>query len=287
MEYIWIRDGIDSYNSNRYNANCLNAKSDETGTEGKTRGRKGKLVMPIGVLSNSLAVVIGGMIGLILGDRLDLDFKEKLNMIFGVCAMGMGISSVILMKNMPAVIFAVVVGTAVGLAIHLGDRIQQGAGLMQRVASGIVKPKGTSISEEEFMATLVTVIILFCASGTGIYGSIVAGMTGDHSILIAKSVLDLFTAMIFGCMLGGVVSLIAIPQMLIFLAMFFCAGLIYPLTTPEMIDDFKAAGGFIMLATAFRMMKVKMFPIADMLPAMVLVFPASWIWSSFILPLVS
>lgn len=243
--------------------------------------------MPIGVLINALSVVIGGLIGLTVENRLDLDFKEKLNMIFGVCAMGMGISSVMLMKNMPAVIFSIVIGTAIGLAIHLGDRIQRGAGLMQRVASKIVKQKGTSISEEEFMTTLVTVIVLFCASGTGIYGSIVSGMTGDNSILIAKSVMDLFTAMIFACMLGGVVSLIAIPQVVIFLALFLCAGLLYPLTTPEMIDDFKAAGGFIMLATAFRMMQVKIFPTADMIPAMVLVFPVSWCWSTFILPLVS
>ncbi len=243
--------------------------------------------MPVGILINALSIVAGGLIGLFVEDRLDLDFKENLNMIFGVCAMGMGISSVMLMRNMPAVIFSVVIGTAIGLMIHLGDRIQKGAGMMQNVASKIVTNKNTSISEEEFMTTLVTVIVLFCASGTGIYGSIVSGMTGDHSILIAKSVLDLFTAMIFACMLGGVVSLIAIPQLVIFLALFFCAGLIYPMTTPEMIDDFKAAGGFIMLATAFRMMKVKMFPTADMIPAMVLVFPVSWIWSTWILPLVS
>lgn len=243
--------------------------------------------MPVGILVNALSIVAGGLIGLFVEDRLDLDFKENLNMIFGVCAMGMGISSVMLMRNMPAVIFSVVIGTAIGLMIHLGDKIQKGAGMMQNVASKIVTNKNTSISEEEFMTTLVTVIVLFCASGTGIYGSIVSGMTGDHSILIAKSVLDLFTAMIFACMLGGVVSLIAIPQLIIFLALFFCAGLIYPMTTPEMIDDFKAAGGFIMLATAFRMMKVKMFPTADMIPAMVLVFPVSWIWRTWILPLVS
>lgn len=243
--------------------------------------------MPIGVIINALSIVLGGLIGLFVEDRLDLDFKENLNMIFGVCAMGMGINSVMLMKNMPAVIFAVVIGTAVGLMIHLGERIQKGAGMMQNVAARVVKQKDTSISEEEFMATLVTVIVLFCASGTGIYGSIVSGMTGDHSILIAKSVLDLFTALIFACILGGVVSLIAIPQLIICLLLFFGAGLIYPLTTPDMIDDFKAAGGFIMLATAFRMMKVKQFPTADMIPAMVLVFPASWIWTTYILPLVS
>ena len=68
--------------------------------------------------------------------------------------------------------------------------------------------------------------------------------------------------------------------------LFFCAGLIFPLTTPEMVNDFKACGGFIMIATGFRMIKVKMFPTADMIPAMVLVMPVSWLWSSFILPLI-
>lgn len=38
------------------------------------------------------------------------------------------------------------------------------------------------------------------------------------------------------------------------------AGVIVPLTTPDMIADFKACGGFLLLATDFRMMKVKEFP---------------------------
>lgn len=153
--------------------------------------------MPLGILVNALSVIVGGGIGLVVKDRLDQDFKEKLNMIFGVCAMGMGVSTIVLMKNMPAVIFSIVIGTAIGLAIHLGDWIQKGAGLMQKAVSKVIKNTNDTISEEEFMTTLVTVIVLFCASGTGIYGSIVSGMTGEHSILIAKSILDLFTALIF------------------------------------------------------------------------------------------
>jgi len=57
------------------------------------------------------------------------------------------------------------------------------------------------------------------------------------------------------------------------------------MTTPDMIADFKACGGFLMLATGFRMIKVQNFPIADMLPAMVLVMPISWLWTTVILPL--
>ena len=62
---------------------------------------------------------------------------------------------------------------------------------------------------------------------------------------------------------------------------------IIPLTTPTMVADFKACGGFLMLATGFRMIKVKMFPIADMLPAMVIIMPFSLFWTSVIVPAVA
>jgi uncharacterized membrane protein YqgA involved in biofilm formation len=112
-------------------------------------------------------------------------------------------------------------------------------------------------------------------------------MTGDSSILIAKSILDFFTALIFACNLGYVVSVIAIPQFVIFFIIFLLAKFIYPLTTPSMILDFKAAGGILMVATGFRMIKVKMFPTADMIPAMILVMPLSWVWVNVVMPLLS
>jgi uncharacterized membrane protein YqgA involved in biofilm formation len=191
------------------------------------------------------------------------------------------------MKYMPAVIFAVVVGTGIGLAIHLGDFINKGAMLMQKPISKLFPSENLGLSHDEFVSTLVTVIVLFCASGTGIYGSLDSGMTGDSSILIAKSILDFFTALIFACNLGYVVSVIAIPQFVIFFIIFLLAKFIYPLTTPSMILDFKAAGGILMVATGFRMIKVKMFPTADMIPAMILVMPLSWVWVNVVMPLLS
>ena len=153
---------------------------------------------------------------------------------------------------------------------------------MQKTISRFVKVDMNGMSEKEFTDELVTVIVLFCASGT-----IVSGMNGDHSILLSKSILDLPTALIFACTLGAVVAFIAVPQFIIFMLLFLLAGLIYPLTTPEMINDFKACGGVLLLATGFRMIRVKMFPVADMIPAMIIVMPVSWFWMTYVLPLVS
>lgn len=241
--------------------------------------------MPTGVIINSASVLLGGIVGALVGHRLSPKFKSQISLIFGVCSMGMGISTIGLMKNMPAVIFAIIIGTAIGLWLHLGDVIQQGAAFMQKPIARLFK-NNTDMSETEFLNQLVTIIVLFCASGTGIYGSLTAGMTGDHSILISKSILDFFTAAIFACQLGYVVSVISIPQFIIFFVLFICAGLIFPLTTPDMILDFKACGGFLMLATGFRMVQLKNFPIADMIPSMILVMPLSYLWVTYIMALV-
>ena len=234
--------------------------------------------MSIGVITDVLAVAVGGILGMIAGNRMSREFAEKLNLVFGACALGMGIGSAILIKNMPAVILSLVVGSSIGIVIHLGEWIQKGGALMQKP---IAKD---GLSKEESLSLLVTAIVLFCAGGTGIYGCLDAGMTGDNTILLSKAILDLFTAMVFACSLGAVVSLVAVPQLVIFMLLFYGAKLILPLTTPDMIADFKACGGFLLIATGLRMAKIQDFPIADMLPAMVLVMPFSYIWMNWVIP---
>ena len=241
--------------------------------------------MPIGVIINTVAIFLGGIAGALLGNKLPEKYKEQLNLIFGLCSMGMGISSIVLMKYMPAVVFALIIGTIVGLVFNLGDKVYELCSRLQKVMIRIVPKKETNMSETEFLATLITVIVLFCSSGMGIYGSLSEGMTGDSSLLITKSILDFFTAAIFACNLGYIVSLIAVPQFVIFMTLFLSASFIVPLTTPDMIADFKACGGFLMVAAGFRILRLKMFPVVDMIPAMILVMPFSWFWVNIILHL--
>lgn len=44
-------------------------------------------------------------------------------------------------------------------------------------------------------------------------------------------------------------------------------------------------GGFLLIATGCRIAKMQDFPVADMIPAMVLVMPLSALWTNYIAPL--
>lgn len=92
--------------------------------------------------------------------------------------------------------------------------------------------------------------------------------------------------MIFACRLGKAVSFIGIPQFAILFAIFCLARVIVPLTTDVMVADFKACGGFVLVSTGLRIMKLKNFPVADMIPAMIIVMLVSYAWTTWLLPLI-
>ena len=65
--------------------------------------------MPTGVIINSLSIVLGGIFGALLGHKLSHRLKTEITLIFGICAMAMGINAIGLMENMPAVIFSIII----------------------------------------------------------------------------------------------------------------------------------------------------------------------------------
>ncbi|ENC1195547.1 DUF554 domain-containing protein [Escherichia coli] len=208
--------------------------------------------MVIGPFINASAILLGGMLGALLSQRLPERIRVSMTSIFGLASLGIGILLVVKCVN-----------TAVAKAQNLFRHSRK-------------KP-----AHESFIQNYVAIIVLFCASGTGIFGAMNEGMTGDPSILIAKSFLDFFTAMIFACSLGIAVSVISIPLLIIQLTLAWAAALILPLTTPSMMADFSAVGGLLLLATGLRICGIKMFPVVNMLPALLLAMPLSAAWTAW------
>jgi uncharacterized membrane protein YqgA involved in biofilm formation len=241
-------------------------------------------LMPVGIIVNAISIFLGGMIGALLGDKIPYKLRTNLPNTFGIASLGMGVTAIMKVSLLPAVVLSFVVGTAIGELLNLEEKIER---MAQRVRGPIAKLTSktaavSDVNESEYMNKLISIMILFCASGTGIYGSLTEGMTGDSSILFTKSILDFFTSAIFATALGFIVALIALPQFVIFLALFLSAGLILPLATPAMIADFTAAGGLLMLAAGFRISGIKSFAIANMLPALILIMPISYLWALFL-----
>ena len=235
--------------------------------------------MVIGPFIDAGAVVLGGAIGALLSQRLPERIRTSMTSIFGLASLGIGILLVIKCANLPVMVLATLLGALIGEFCYLERGISGGVARLQTLITARSKHK-TSL-HESWVQSLVALIVLFCASGTGIFGAMREGMTGDASVLIAKAFLDFFTAVIFATTLGITVAAISIPMLIIQLALAACATLILPLTTPAMMADFTAVGGLLLVATGLRICGIKMFAVVNMLPALLLAMPLSAAWSAF------
>lgn len=241
--------------------------------------------MPIGVIINCASVLIGGLLGSTLGKFIPERLTKSLPIVFGACSIAMGITYIAKTRTMPAVILAVILGAILGELIFMERSVLKGINKALRVL-----PSGLTASfaadRDAQTARLVNILVLFCVSGTGIFGAIESGMSGDHTVLITKSLLDFFTATTFAIVLGPMVALICLPQAIVLLILFFGGSAIYPLTSEVMRADFTACGGILMLVTGLRICEIKSFPIVNMIPAMAFVMPVSHLWTSYIVPMI-
>lgn len=237
--------------------------------------------MIIGPYINALAIVSGALIGALLGGRIPERLQINLTLIFGLCSLCMGIVMVAKVANMPAMILAVLLGAILGEIILLENGINKLASSAKGIVEKLFAHGSNRLSHEEFLSKFVAIMILFSFSGTGIFGAINEGMTGDISILIVKSFLDFFTAIIFATSLGYAVASIFISQTLLQLLLAYSAVSIIPFVSPEMRADFAAVGGVLMIAAGFRICNIQLFRVANMLPALLLVMPISHYWTVF------
>ena len=232
----------------------------------------------IGPIINSAAIVVGSAAGALVGPKLSKTIKMNMPVVFGYSSMALGAAMIAKVSALAPVILAVVIGSLIGELVNLELLIQKLAAKTRSLV-GKLAPSNGEISNEEFMDRFVALLVLFSVSGTGIYGSMNEGMTGDATLLIVKAILDLFTAMIFASSLGLVIGVLVIPQFLVQAILYLASSQIIPLTTPAMLADFSACGGILMLAVGMRLSGIKQYPVANMIPALLLIMPLSGLWS--------
>jgi hypothetical protein len=232
--------------------------------------------MPIGVIINVLSVVIGGLIGTFLSSKISLERKKSLLRIFAIVAIFLGITSSLKVNNVTIVVLSFILGTIVGELLGLETKIQKG---IRHILDKHFNKNGRI--PDVVVLDIALAITIFCFSGTGIYGAMLEGINGDYSILLAKSFLDFFTAMIFAASVGFVITLISIPQLFIYMALFFLAQFLKPMMIDSTIDNFQAVGGIIVLVLGLQLLNVKGIKVINTIPSLLLVLLFTYIWNLF------
>lgn len=231
-------------------------------------------MIPKGIIIDCCCVLFGTNLGSTIKSRVPERIKQPMNAIFGIAAIAIGITSMVKLQSLPAVILALILGALAGEIMNLDRRVNS---LFERILEKLhFKISG---NKEDYMRFYLIVAVTFCASGTNIFGAINEGMTGDFTILLSKAVMDIFAATIFAATLGRAMNLIVLPQFMILCACFYSAQFIMPLTTSAMLNDFIAVGGLLTFVLGLSIAQIKHISAVNLLPSLILIWPSSWLFS--------
>jgi uncharacterized membrane protein YqgA involved in biofilm formation len=213
-----------------------------------------------GTLLNLATVLVGGLIGTFLGDRLPPRLRENVVAGVGLFVTVMGVKFAIDTASLLYLLGAVLVGGIVGSLAGIERRLNLlGAAIQRRFAT----PGGTSTIAEGF----VTASIVFCVGPLTFLGAIRNGLSGDASLLAIKSVLDGFTAIAFAATLGWGVLLSLVVILVYQGGLAAGASLFAGLLSDAQLREMSAVGGLLIVGVGLKLLKIRDVQVADYLPA--------------------
>ena len=219
----------------------------------------------IGVIVNTITVILGSLVGLLLKKGIPEKISKATMVAIGLCTLYIGIDGALEGSNAIILIVSMVLGTIVGTWIDLDDKINK---LGAFVEKKMKKPGGTASVAEGF----VTASLLFCVGAMTIVGSLNAGLSGDNTLLFTKSILDLISSCMLASTLGIGVLFAAVFVFCFQGVLVLCAGLLQNvLTDPAIIAEITCAGSVMIIGLGLNLLGISKFKIANFLPAIIFV----------------
>lgn len=222
-----------------------------------------------GTVINAAAIVVGGLIGWKAGGLLSEKMRDTSLSALGLVVFILGVDMVLKWENALLVIIAIVLGGVLGELLNVEGWLET---LGKRVQASLGKRIKGDLSKGFIYATLV-----YCVGPMAILGALQSGLTGSHSILLAKASIDGLTAIAFASTLGvGVVFsavTVFIYQGLLTLGALYIADIV-EMAGPQL----EATGGLLIMGLGIKILGIKQIRVANLLPALPVVVVLAWLF---------
>jgi hypothetical protein len=218
--------------------------------------------MPIGTTINAIAVLIGGLVGLLIKKQFPKRVEEIIFNAMGLITIALAIQMTLKMNDFLVIAFSIIIGAFIGELVKIESRLEQ--------FGDLIKTK-LHAKDARFTEGLVTAFLLYCIGPMTILGTINEGLRGDRSLILTKSMLDGITSIIFAATFGISIAFSALPLFLYQTLLTLLASSLQGLFTPIMINQFTAVGGILLLGIGINLLNIKHIKVANLLPSLIVV----------------
>lgn len=225
-----------------------------------------------GTILNVVAILVGGIIGLVFSRAISPRYQETLMQAIGVCVIFVGIGGAVEgMMTVTAdrlqsggtmmIVISYAVGSLVGEWINLEQRIEQ-FGSWLKVKTGNAK-------EKRFVDAFVTASLTVCIGAMAIVGSMQDGLSGDYSTLALKAILDMVIICVMSASMGRGCLFSALPVGILQGTVTLLARAIQPVMTDAALTNLSLTGSILIFCVGVNLLWEKKLKVANMLPAIV------------------
>ncbi|NLB78819.1 MAG: DUF554 domain-containing protein [Clostridiaceae bacterium] len=224
----------------------------------------------LGTIVNVIAIIIGGAFGIILKKGIPERFKTTIMQAISLAVVIVGISGTLQgvftvteqgkldREYITGMILCLVIGSLIGEALKIEERLDKMGMWFQERFSG---------KESNFAKGFVTASLVYVVGAMAIVGSLEDGLYGKIDILLAKSMLDGISAVVFSATLGIGVIFSSLPVLIYQGAITVLAGVLKPLLSDVVVSQMSLVGSVLILAIGFNLLEIKKFKVGNMLPA--------------------
>lgn len=217
----------------------------------------------VSVAINVGAVLAGGLLGLLCGRGFPEHIADTVMKGLALCVLYIGISGAFDGRYILVTILSVAVGGALGELLDLDGRLN---GLGRRLEQKF----GGGAGQKSLAEGFVTASMLFCVGAMAIVGSLQSGLVGDHSTIIAKSLIDGIAALVLASTLGVGVLFSAAAVLVYQGSIVLLAELLEPLLDTVTINEMSCVGSLLIVGLSFNMLKITNIKVTNYIPGIFL-----------------
>ncbi|MEJ5188922.1 MAG: DUF554 domain-containing protein [Breznakiellaceae bacterium] len=228
---------------------------------------------------NCVAVLVGALLGLLIGQRISESYKRVVFDGIGIITLVIGLSMALPSQRIVYLALSLIIGGLLGTAwdvdgaiLRLGQHLEKWTLKRNRSGDGALSSEGASAEgSKDFGHAFLNASVLFCVGAMALVGSFKAGTEGDYTLILTKSVMDGFMAILMTAALGIGVAFSALPILVYQGLLTLLAGSVKPFVSPLMLSELSGVGGAMVMMIGFNLLSLKTIKTANFLPALLVI----------------
>ena len=229
-------------------------------------------MLGLGTLINTATVLAGGLVGLVIGDRIPARIQTIVVQVIGLATLGLGLSDVLKTHNMVFPLVGMVLGGIVGELLDIERRLEGIGEIIRRRFAGKQEPG-------RFVNGFVTATLLFCIGPLTILGAMQDASGETPQLYIIKGTLDGFMNVVFGAIYGVGAVFSALSIFVVQGSLTLGGSALDNLLNDRMRIELFSAGGFAVMAIGLNLLEIKKIRLGSLLPGLVITPVLVWLFA--------